>query len=225
MGTTPLQALPPLAHSHLDLFKSFLGHGQQVIQIINSTLATQLSLPVDTFTCLQTPTRPSGTVIRLIKAFAVPEGETPRTSMIHHTDFGTITLLANVIGGLQILPPGAEAADAASWRWVRPQPGCLIVNLGDAMVQWTDGLLRSNMHRVNHGPGPHQALDRYSVAILARPEHNASMRHILKNENSSEQTVDEGLSAWEWEVKKAMALTRGETVACSKGGIPVTVAP
>jgi isopenicillin N synthase-like dioxygenase len=226
MGTKPLQPLPPIAHDHLDLFKSFLEHGQYIIQTISRSIAKSLSLPLETFTSLQTPTKPSGTVIRIIKAFAVPEGETPRTSMIHHTDFGTITLLANVVGGLQILPPGAgaETTDAASWRWVRPQPDCLIVNLGDAMVQWTDGLLRSNIHRINHGPGLHQSIDRYSVAILARAEHDASMRHILKSNkrDGSEQTDDEGLSAWEWEVKKAMALTRGEAVPSSKGGAAVS---
>ena len=218
MGTTPLQHLPPQVHQHLQLFKSFLKNGQSIIATISSTIATQLSLPPDTFTSLQEPTKPSGTVIRVIKAFAVPEEETPRTSMIHHTDFGTITLLANVVGGLQILPPGKDqdATKAEVWRWVRPQPGCLIVNLGDAMVQWTGGLLRSNMHRINFAPGQQKTVDRYSLAILARAQHDASMRNRMGGEES--RTEDDDLSAWEWEVKKAMSLKRGDAVMESKGG-------
>ena len=217
MGTTPLQPLPPLIHNHLAVFKSFLGHGQEIIQKISSTIAIQLSLPSETFTSLQTPTKPSGTVIRIIKAFAVSENESLRTSMIHHTDFGTITLLANVVGGLQILAPGADVSDATAWHWVRPRPGCLIVNLGDAMVQWTGGILRSNVHRINHAPGLQRTVDRYSLAILARPERDASMRSRVHSVGDDDKE-DEELTAWECEVKKAMSLTRGEVTVHSKGG-------
>lgn len=221
MGTSPLQPLPQQAHNRLELLKSFLSHGQSVISTISTSIACQLSLAPDAFTSLQQPTKPSGTVIRFIKAFAVPEGDTLRTSMIHHTDFGTVTLLANVVGGLQILPPGGEAADPEAWRWVRPQPGCLIVNLGDAMVQWTGGVLRSNVHRINYGPGQQRTVDRYSLAILARAQHDASMRSIVGGEKS--RTEDDDLSAWEWEVKKAMSLKRGDAVMESKGGRPQAV--
>ncbi|RYP08958.1 hypothetical protein DL764_001569 [Monosporascus ibericus] len=223
MGTTPLQPLPPLVHTYLPLFTSFLKHGQCLVATINSTLATQLSLPQDTFTTLQTPSKPSGTVVRLIKAFASPHAEDLRTSMIHHTDFGTITLLANVLGGLQILTPGKSATDETAWRWVRPQPGCLIVNLGDAMVQWTGGILRSNVHRINYAPGQQRYVDRYSLAILVRPERNASMMKRTGGEIGDME--DNGLTAWEWEVKKAMSLARGAAVAQSKGGKPLAVEP
>ncbi|KAI1498402.1 Clavaminate synthase-like protein [Biscogniauxia marginata] len=183
MGNTPLQPLPPPVHNHLHLFTSFLKHGQDIVAAISSTLASQLSLPLDTFTSLQTPTKPSGTVIRIVKAFAFTDpDEDLRTSMVHHTDFGTITLLANVLGGLQILAPGGSASDEGAWRWVRPQPGCLIVNLGDAMVQWTSGILRSNVHRIRYAPGQQRFVDRYSLALLVRPEREASMRSKVGGE-------------------------------------------
>lgn len=223
MGTKPLQPLPSQVSDHLALFKSFLGHGQSITSAINTALALQLSLPADAFTSLQDPRKPSGSVIRVIRAFALGEEEEqkeePRTNMIHHTDFGTVTLLANVVGGLQILPPGAgnDASDPQAWRWVKPQPGCLIVNLGDAMVQWTGGALRSNVHRVRCAPGEQRRVDRYSLAILARAQHDASMRSMMGGEEA--RTDDDELSAWEWEVKKAMSLKRGETVMESKGGV------
>jgi isopenicillin N synthase-like dioxygenase len=154
-------------------------------------------------------------VVRLIKAFASPDEEDLRTSMIHHTDFGTITLLANVLGGLQILAPGKAAAEEQAWLYVRPKPGCLIVNLGDAMVQWSGGLLRSNCHRIKFAPGEQRFVDRYSLAILVRPERDASMRRLV---GEGEYGVNGNLTAWEWEVKKAMALKRGDAVMESKGG-------
>jgi isopenicillin N synthase-like dioxygenase len=215
LGNTHLQPLPDLVHSHLPLFKSFLNHGQKIVSTINTVLATQLGLPPNTFSSLQSPTKPSGTIVRLIKAYASPETKDLRTSMIHHTDFGTITLLANVLGGLQILSPGKTATDKDAWIYVRPKPGCLIVNLGDAMVQWSGGLLRSNVHRINFAPGQQRFADRYSLAILVRPERDASMRRLV---GEGEDGEDGNLTAWEWEVKKAMALKRGDQVTKSRGG-------
>lgn len=175
----------------------------------------------DTFASLQTPTQASGTVVRLIKAYASPEQGDLRTSMIHHTDFGTITLLANVLGGLQILAPGKPATNEGAWLYVRPQPGCLIVNLGDAMVQWSGGLLRSNCHRINFAPGNQRFVDRYSLGLLVRPHRDASMRKLMGEGTDAE---DVNLTAWEWEVKKAMALKRGDAVMQSRGGKPMAVA-
>ncbi|KAI5917756.1 oxidoreductase [Camillea tinctor] len=211
MGTNTTQPIPPLVQSHFPLFTSFLKHGQSILATINSTLATQLSLPHDAFTSLQEPTKPSGTVVRIIKAFATQEEEPARTNMIHHTDFGTITLLANVVGGLQVLAPGKSPSDVDAWGWVRPQPGHLIVNLGDAMVQWTGGILRSNVHRVHCAPGQQRFVDRYSLALLARPERNASMKRMIGGQgNDGEGGEDDELTAWEWEVKKAMSLKRND---------------
>ncbi|KAI0160027.1 oxidoreductase [Hypoxylon sp. FL1284] len=219
MGTDTTQAVPPLVQSHLPLFTFFLKHGQQILDAINSTLAAQLSLPRDAFTSLQLPTKPSGTVIRIVKAFATHEEEQARTNMIHHTDFGTVTLLANVVGGLQILAPGKKPTDKDAWGWVRPRSGHLVVNLSDAMVQWTGGVLRSNGHRVHCAPGQQRFVDRYSLAILARPERNASMRRIIDHGDGGEEV---GLTAWEWEVMKAMSLKKGDAVT-STGGTPQSI--
>lgn len=205
VGNAPLQPLPDVIHSQISLFTSFLKHGQMIASVINQTLATQLSLAPETFTALQTPEKSSGTVVRIIKADASPLPEHLRTSMHHHTDFGTITLLANVLGGLQILDTDKAQMDDNAWLWVRPQPGCLIVNLGDAMVQWTGGVLRSNVHRINYSPGQQRYLDRYSLAILFRPERNASMKRLIGEGRDSE---DDKLTAWEWEVKRMMSYAK-----------------
>ncbi|KAI3390882.1 hypothetical protein diail_8443 [Diaporthe ilicicola] len=205
--------------------------------MISTTIATELNLPSDTFTSLQDPQQASGTILRLIKVFSTAESlDDCRTSMIHHTDFGTITLLANVLGGLQILAPGRPPSDTSAWLWVKPHSGCLVVvpqqiinveqNLGDAMVQWTGGLLRSNLHRIRYAPGAQSSKDRLSLALLVRPERNASMRRLISGNDGDdkEQEEDSQLTAWEWEVKKTMALKRGDACAESKGGAHVNEA-
>ncbi|RWA04939.1 hypothetical protein EKO27_g10170 [Xylaria grammica] len=188
-----------------------------IIAIINVALARQLGLPEDTFAALQSPTELSGTVLRLLKSYASPDAVNLRTSLIHHTDFGTVTLLANIVGGLQILKPGGSPLDESAWAWARPQPGCLIVNMGDAMTQWTGGILRSSMHRVTHAPGSRRFVDKYSIAYLARPERNASMKRLLDAHEASENEEDDNLTAWEWEVKKAMSMARANYVPQMKG--------
>lgn len=59
--------------------------------------------------------------------------------LLPHTDCGSVTLLANMTDDLQVLYPGFQPKDDNGWQWVRPWPGCLIVNMGDSMVQWTGG--------------------------------------------------------------------------------------
>ncbi|KAH9892307.1 oxidoreductase [Xylariomycetidae sp. FL2044] len=218
MGNENLQALPPVLSDNLALLKSYLHHGQEVASIILQLLATQLGLERDAFTSLQLPTKPSGTNDE--------EAGSPRTSMIHHTDFGTVTLLTNVVGGLQVLAPDRspmetedeeeeEEEEEGAWLWVRPRPGCLIVNLGDAMVEWTGGLLRSNVHRIRYAPGAQWLADRYSLATLFRPERDASMRQLIGARG------DEGkpaMTAWEWEAEQFAAIRRGYYVVKSKGG-------
>lgn len=209
VGNDSLQPLPPVVAARLPLLKSFFSHGREVVSIIATILATQLGLPADTFTSMMPPEKRSGTVIRLLKSYASLDDADVRPSMIGHTDFGTITLLANVVGGLQILPgtPGTDSGDPDAWLWVKPRPGCLIVNLGDAMVQWTGGLLRSNTHRVSYAPGQQRFVDRYSMALLMRPERDAPMKRLIGE--GGDDGKDSNLTAWEWEMEKAAAVKSG----------------
>ncbi len=61
-----------------------------------------------------------------------------------HSDYGTLTVLQadTTQRGLQVQGPGGEWLDAT------PEPGSLVVNLGDAMARWTNDHWRSTMHRV-----------------------------------------------------------------------------
>ena len=124
-----------------------------------------------------------------------------------------------------MLPPGADVLEG-NWRHVRPEPGYAIVNLGDAMVEWSGGILRSNMHRVTFPPGAQKDLLRHSLLYSLRAEANVLMRRLVGYGNlipsleDGEEEID--CSAEEWEKRKIMSLVRGDTVMKSRGGALIT---
>ena len=83
-----------------------------------------------------------------------------------HTDWGAVTVLAqDEIGGLKVENIAGE------WIAAPPVPGTFVVNLGDMIQRWTNGIYRSNLHRVlnNHAAGR----SRYSVPFFFSPDHRA----------------------------------------------------
>jgi isopenicillin N synthase-like dioxygenase len=60
-----------------------------------------------------------------------------------HTDYGIVTVLyADSVPGLQVVGPDGN------WQAVTPEPGALLVNLGDLMAEWTNDRWKSSLHRV-----------------------------------------------------------------------------
>ena len=140
--------------------------------------------------------------------------EDQKTSLHAHTDNGSITVLFNVIGGLQILPPDLDNEES-NWRWVRPEPGCAIVNLGDALVQWSGGILHSNMHRVVNAPGLQAQIERYSIAYVLKPNDDAPMQRLVGENARKEQPIleEDGQYTYaEWHGIKAATAAEGKNM-------------
>ena len=112
-------------------------------------------------------------------------------------------MLFNRVGGLQVLPPGEGEEE---WVYVRPLPGHAIVNLGDAMVKFTNGLLRSNIHRVVSPPGEQAACTRYSVVYFARPEDDVLLRRLEGSPLIPELdgTEEEEINSKDWVLRRAL---------------------
>ena len=87
-----------------------------------------------------------------------------------HTDFGWITVVAqDMNGGLEV--------ETASGDWIKvdPVPGAFVVNLGDLVPEWTNGLYHSSLHRVmNKRPDK----DRYSVVLFYNPRYETVVETV-----------------------------------------------
>jgi len=165
----------------------------------------------------------SGDQIRFVKA-PPQDAATVSTAMGQHTDFGSVTVLFNRLGGLQVqLPPyiaaippaentppcssAEQALCADGWTYVRPLPGHCIVNLGDALVKFSSGLLRSNIHRVVPPPGRQGELPRYSLVYFCRPEDDVVLKSLLDGGGAEDE---DAVSAKEWIVRRALGRRRAD---------------
>ncbi len=96
----------------------------------------------------------------------VPEAERGELASLadvalgHHTDPGVLTLLLqDNVGGLQ----AQSATDG--WIDVDPEPGTIVVNLGDVMQAWTNDRYRAAIHRVQ----PMTTSTRMSIPYFFNP--------------------------------------------------------
>ncbi|GLA07250.1 hypothetical protein AnigIFM60653_008205 [Aspergillus niger] len=199
LNIAPPLPSPPILQESRPLLESFIRTSHDIVTLLLSILSDSLSLPTSTLPNLHRLTAPSGDQIRFIKA---PPTATQNPTLGEHTDFGSVTILFNRIGGLQVLPPGADA----EWTYVRPLPGHAIINLGDAMVKFTNGLFRSNIHRVVAPPGQQAGCTRYSLVYFARPEDEVPLRRLESDRIPAlgEGVVEEEISSKDWVIRRAL---------------------
>ncbi|CAL5077482.1 unnamed protein product [Urochloa decumbens] len=94
-----------------------------------------------------------------------------RFGLCAHTDSDFVTILhqQDAVGGLQVL----KDKEAGRWVAVRPNPGALIVNVGDLLQAWSNDRYRSIQHRV---VVPAAAAERFSVAFFLCPADDRLIR-------------------------------------------------
>ncbi|NVK57061.1 MAG: isopenicillin N synthase family oxygenase [Alteromonadaceae bacterium] len=84
-----------------------------------------------------------------------------------HTDYGFMTLLfQDNVGGLQVLNK------QNNWMDVPPLTDTVVVNSGDLLERWTNGLYRSTLHRVKPQTS---GRDRLSIAMFIDPDSQTSV--------------------------------------------------
>jgi isopenicillin N synthase-like dioxygenase len=138
--------------------------GRRILRMIARSLENDESW-FDTFF------NPPAATLRLIKYPPQPPGaEFNQIGAGAHTDWGSITILAqDNAGGLEVRNLAGEWIDAP------PVPDSFVINLGDLMARWTNGVYSSNMHRVKNN---RSGGDRYSMPFFMSPQPDAIIEPI-----------------------------------------------
>jgi len=89
-----------------------------------------------------------------------------------HTDYGTMTLLAqDQTGGLRVQDARGK------WLTAHPIEGTLVVNVGDLLARWSNDRFRSTPHSVVNESGR----ERYSIAIALDPDWDTVIKPVTKS--------------------------------------------
>lgn len=151
-------------------------------KVILSVLAFYMKLPCGYFEPFFDKKEYS---LRLLHYPQIPQGQDLKFQQKRagtHTDYNSITmLLQDDVGGLQVLN------SANQWIDVKPVPNSIIVNTGDLMERWTNGLLRSTVHQVVEpelkDTDHRQLKPRYSMAYFVKPNRDARIECLPTCEN------------------------------------------
>jgi len=146
-------------------FRAVVEEYQQAMHDLSDTLlrafALSLGAPEDFFT---SKFRKPLTLLRLAH-YPPPDGPPTEEEigLSAHRDKGAFTILAqDMNGGLEIQTRKGE------WVGARPIAGTFVINIGDAMAQWTNDRFTSTLHRVVNYSGR----DRYSIPFFANMDYD-----------------------------------------------------
>ena len=89
-----------------------------------------------------------------------------------HTDTNAYTVLAqDPMGGLEI------RNNAGEWVAVPPIAQTFVLNVGEVLKVWTDGVFSSTVHRVINRSGK----ERYSIPYFMYPSYDALIKPLIAN--------------------------------------------
>ena len=202
---------PGILNVNRGLLREYVKRAHAILSILLNSVGDCLQLPHGTLAEMHRMSASGSDQIRFTR---ILPGEQPAgipAGIPEHRDASSMTLLFNKQSGLQILPPGADS----QWCYVRPLPGHAVVNLGDAMVSFTNGLLRSNPHRVVAPLGDEAQQSRYSLVYFLRPENAKPIKRLEGSDMIPKLGVDEverDMTAKEWVQERFKAILGGKGV-------------
>lgn len=214
LSPIPILPSPFVLLQSRPLLKSFVHSAHAITRLLLSHLSQHLHLQNPTLESLHRLDAVSGDQVRFLKAPPQKQDDS-RTALGEHTDFGSVTILFNRLGGLQVkVPPGIDDLDSHSmtngsggktslessngrWAFIRPLPFHAIINLGDALTKFSAGILRSNIHRVVAAPGLQATHTKFSVVYFARPEDEVILKRLVEKKAEKARGGGRGEDVWE----------------------------
>ncbi|CAG9977218.1 unnamed protein product, partial [Clonostachys byssicola] len=212
VGNSESRTYPPQLMQHKEELQNFTRDSHALGILVLRVLAEQLGLPSEVFADKNKIGSLSGDHIRVTKKPPHDPSQTNVIGLPSHTDFGSVTVLFNWLGGLQIQSHDPDRQ--GEWAYVKPLPGHAIINLGDAMVKFSNGHLKSAKHRVVPAPGAQANVDRYSLVYFLRPADDVLMQPVEKYRNEPIVSVggkvgeEKVYTAGEWMVRRMQHMSK-----------------
>jgi isopenicillin N synthase-like dioxygenase len=191
----PSRSHPRAITDHWSKIERFSKHiHNEIVMKLFILFAIVLELPENHFTDLHQYDDDHSSYLRYMKYHA----RTPEQNLAleniwlkGHSDFGSLTLLfRQPIVALQVRTPNGE------WKYVKPYPESITVNVADTLQFLSNGFLKSSIHRVIAPPADQAHLDRLGVLYFVRPGDNVVLKgarsRVLKREGmlASEDAKD-----------------------------------
>lgn len=147
--------------------RAFYQKNMRSAEKLQQALALSLQQSMDFFTNAHSG---ENATLRLLHYPAIDKVETGQLGAGEHTDYGMLTLL------YQRQIPGLEVLDnSGQWMTVESEENTILINSGDLLERWTNGKLRSTLHRVQPmGSG----VERYSIAMFVDPDSNTPINPL-----------------------------------------------
>lgn len=194
---------PDIINTNRPEIEQFARHiHDEVVRKLLTLFAIILELPEDSFLKIHRYDEKSDCHLRYMKYHRRTTEENQQLGNVWvkgHTDFGSLTLLfRQPVAALQVRTPSGE------WKWVKPYPGSITVNLADSLEFLTNGFLKSSIHRVVVPPPDQRDTDRLGVLYFVRPEDSVELRpvasEVLKRLGFDQVTDGSavGITAGEW---------------------------
>lgn len=197
----PRKPLPPVLQDHLNDLTTFEAKCRKLCDRVLDLLALGLEVEERSFFSSR-HTQPSGCTVRLLHYPAIPEDVDyePEVDIRAgaHSDYGSITLLFQ-----RPSQPGLEIRTSEnSWAPVPVIPDVytvsttfppILVNIGDLLSYWTNGMLKSTVHRVIFPRDSRRGgEDRYSIAYFCHPGNDVELVPV-PSKLVAQYTLEEGV--------------------------------
>lgn len=147
-------------------------------------------------------------ILRPIHYFPIENPESIPADAVRAAEHGDINLITLLMGasaeGLQVKRRDGK------WIPVTTLPDCLVVNVGDMLERYTNGVLRSTIHRVVNPPKEKMKSSRYSIPFFMHANPTMSLNCLKEciSDERPKQFDDITAEAFLFERLKAIGLIK-----------------
>ncbi|KAF8589991.1 Clavaminate synthase-like protein [Ramaria rubella] len=193
---------PPSVEKYMPAIRTYVEASETIHRTLLDFMSDRLGLPREVLREKHDSNAYSGCDARITLSPPMTMSK-EQIALGDHTDIGSLSILHNILGGLQVLPPGTK-----DWKYVKPLTGHAICNIGDTLAIFSGGILRSSHHRVIPPPGRQSQFSRWSLVYFLRPVPYVILEPLTQSPLISEAAqknklnIGENVTAGEWYIRR-----------------------